>query len=187
MVMIAAFFGSLVALGPSYYFMNQNYEIFSRLALDHAPALVENLQREQQWINATLGYSCVAVLLFFGFLSFRMTNRIVGPIKVLRNHLLALSRGHWHQPNLKIRDNDEFHDLVDSYNYFHGAFKVNLQKDLELLRRLQIDPRNKDAYKAWHGLIDERCAQLGLEKSKVMPATDSAAPNAQSPDARRVS
>lgn len=180
-VVIAAAFGMLVSIGPAYYFLNQNYLIFADLAFEHSPDLLENLEQERYWINMLFGCGTLATLMFFGFLSFKMTNRMIGPLKVLRNHLKWLSRGRWNQPPLKVRDNDEFQDLIESYNYFYSSFRVNLVRDLEALKKLNIDPQNRDAFKAWKQMIEEKSIQLDI--SEALQAIPKHGPDEQSAEA----
>jgi hypothetical protein len=188
-VVIAAAFGMLVSIGPAYYFLNQNYQIFVDLAFDNSPDLLANLQRERYVVNVVLMCGISATLLFFGLLSFKMTNRMTGPLKVLRNHLKWLSRGRWSQPPLKVRESDEFQDLIEAYNYFYSSFRANLYKDLERLKSFNIDSHNRDAYKAWLQMIEEKSLQLQLKTETPLSVVKSgpSASNAESPDSRRVS
>lgn len=188
MVVSAAAFGMLVSIGPAYYFLDQNYGIFVDLAFDHAPNLLQNLQQERYWINMLLACGVLSTLVFFSFISLKMTHRMIGPLKVLRNHLKLLSRGHWNMPPLKVRDKDEFQDLIESYNYFYSSFRANIYKDLEALKKLNIDSNNRDAYKAWRGMIEEKTLQLDIaDELEVVMTSAHAAKSAESPDSRRVS
>lgn len=186
-VVSAAAFGMLVSVGPAYYFLNQNYAIFVDLAFDHSPALLANLQQERYWINMLLACGVLSTLVFFAFLSFKMTHRMIGPLKVLRNHLKWLSRGHWNLPPLKVREKDEFQDLIESYNYFYSSFRANIYKDLEALKKLNIDANNRDAYKAWKSMIEEKTIQLDISEELEVVPNDLSAQNVESHGSRRVS
>lgn len=162
LVVGAAAVGMIVAVVPIYYFLDQNYKIFMDLAYEHSADLVSHLEREKTWIQSILMTSFTGVIVFFTLLGLRMTSQIVGPLKVLRNHLKLLSRGHWAQRSITIREQDEFQDLIESYNYFYASFRANLKKDLMHLKQISIDPSNRDAYRAWKRLIEEKAIQLNL-------------------------
>ncbi|MCB0406985.1 MAG: hypothetical protein KDD34_02210 [Bdellovibrionales bacterium] len=172
-VLTAALIGILVTIFPIYYFLSQNYNIFVDLAYEQAPQILHYLERERSWVNILLIAGCTGTLCFFWYLSLKLTSRIVGPIQVLKNHIRGLSRGQWAQAPIRIRDSDEFQDLIDSYNYFYDSFRVNLQRDLELLKKFSIDPKNRDAYLAWRSLIEEKAYQLGrrdlLPEPEIIP------------------
>lgn len=116
-----------------------------------------------------------------------MTHRMIGPLKVLRNHLKWLSRGHWNLPPLKVREKDEFQDLIESYNYFYSSFRANIYKDLEALKKLNIDANNRDAYKAWKSMIEEKTIQLDISEELEVVPNDLSAQNVESHGSRRVS
>lgn len=156
----ASFLGMLLVVIPTYYFINQNYTIFVDLAYDHSPELLKYLEKERAWINTILFSVFVGLSIFFAILGFKMTARMVGPIKVLRNHLRHITRGHWYIKPVSVRDSDEFQDLIEAYNYFYSSFQSNLRKDLERVKSLSIDSSNSDAYNSWKELIEEKSAQL---------------------------
>lgn len=158
----AATLGVLVTSFPIYYFLSENYRIFVEIAYDQAPALLDDLERERIWIHSLLLAGLTALIVFFSLFSLRMTNRIVGPLKIIRNHLKQLTRGHWHQKPIKIREKDEFQDLIEAYNYFYMSFQTNARRELNLLKKLAVDSNNKDAYTAWVQLMNEKNQQLGL-------------------------
>ncbi len=160
----AAALGVISVTGPIYYLVNQNYKIFFDLAFDTAPDLLENLARERVWINSILLSAFIGLVGFFTFLGLRMTNRIIGPLKVLKNHLKLLSRGHWKQRQIKIRNQDEFQDLINAYNYFYGSFRANMQKELDLLKKISVEEERRDAHHAWMELMALKASQLGSEE-----------------------
>lgn len=165
----ASALGVVLVIGPIYYFVNQNYRIFVELAYDHAPGMLKYLEQERIWINTILFGVFAGLLMFFSHLGVKMTARIVGPLKVLSNHLKQLSRGHWYINPIKVRSNDEFLDLIESYNYFFKSFQANLHKDLERIKQLPVDPNNRDAYILWKELVDEKSAQLNILDEKAAP------------------
>lgn len=169
-VLTAALIGILVTIFPVYFFLNENYRIFVDLAYEQAPQILDYLERERSWVTMVLISGSIGTLCFFWYLGLKLTSRIVGPIQILKNHIRGLSRGQWSQPPIKIRTDDEFHDLIDSYNYFYDSFRVNLQRDLELLQSLSIDPQNRDAWLAWKELVEEKATQLNMTHLLPDPA-----------------
>lgn len=185
----AALLGALVSLLPIYFFLDQNYRIFLDLAHLYSPGLMDNLERERIWVTMLLFSGFSGLTIFFLVLSFRLTNRIVGPLRVLRNHLRRMSRGQWFMAPVRVRDSDEFQDLIDSYNYFYESFRTQLRRDLDMLRRLRVDPADRASYEAWRILVEEKSLQLNV-KSELPPPFITGAPSglsAESPDSRRVS
>lgn len=184
----AAALGAGLIILPLSFFLNQNYEIFYDLAYDYSPGILVHLEREQAWIGAL----CIAVFLglvvFFSLLGYRLTARIVAPLKIVRNHLRELSRGRWFYPPVKTRVNDEFQDFVEAYNYFYTSFQINLKRDYDLISKLTIDPRNKDAYQAWCNLLEEKAKQLNIPQEDIPTITFlSDEVDAGSPDSRHAS
>lgn len=168
-VVLAAALGTILTIIPIYYLLNQNYELFFNLAYEHTPDLLKNLERERGWINTLLVANFVGVLVFFTFLSFKLTTRIVGPLKVLRNHLRLLSRGYWTQPQIVVRESDEFQELISTYNYFYKSIQVQLTKELQLLKRVRVDFNDRDSFQAWKQLLEERIALLQTEDPSADP------------------
>jgi hypothetical protein len=90
-LLIAIFAATSFAGGLTYYLLNQNYDIFIQLATQHAPNLLENLERERAWINGFLLSVLLGMLTFYFYLGFRMTARLIGPIIVLQSHMKETS------------------------------------------------------------------------------------------------
>ncbi|MCB0414507.1 MAG: hypothetical protein KDD50_09245 [Bdellovibrionales bacterium] len=158
----ATFVGMALLLTPIWIYTQQNFEIFENLAYLYSPNLVEHINREAQQINLIIIATFLGVLCFFTFISMKLTSQIVGPIKVIKNHLKFLSRGIWSQRPVKVRENDEFQDLVDSYNYFYQSFRHQIKKDIDLLNEIQVNLSDRESYRAWKSLITEKQAQLNL-------------------------
>jgi hypothetical protein len=182
LLFFAAGLATILMVAPMYYFTIQNYKIFTGLSYEQAPELLQHLEREQMSMNTFLVCSIVTTFLFCLVLGLRLSMRIVAPIKLMKSHLRRLSRGEWHGPPLKVRTTDEFQDLVETYNYFYQAFRIQIQNDLHLLQKMSIDPKNRDAFQAWQSLIDEKKQQLNIA-TNVSNASDSK----PLPDQRHVS
>lgn len=188
-VVTAAILGAALAFVPISLFLNQNYRIFLDLAHHYAPSLMDGLERERIWVISLLFVGFSGLTTFFLVLSFKLTNRIVGPLKVMRNHLRRMSRGNWSMAPVRVRDSDEFQDLVESYNYFYESFRSQLRRDLRLLKQIKIDPHDRDSFVAWRALIEDRCRQLNLKSELPFPMISALSDesNAESPDSRHVS
>jgi HAMP domain-containing protein len=187
LLVASATLGLVLTIVPIYYFIDQNYQIFVDLAFEHSPELLVYLEQERFLMNTMLFGVFCGLLVFFGLISFRITERIIGPIKVLKNHLKLLTRGNWSHPPITIRDKDEFQDLVEAYNYFYKSYQKYIERDLERLARIEADPTSPDAQIALREIIGEKRAQSG-ELSKVLPhPTSNDAIDDQSPDSRHVS
>lgn len=158
------FLASLVGLAlialPIYYFIQQNYQIFINLSHNQAPDLVDHLYREKHGLTIFVSLVCVGMASFFFILGIKMTQRIAAPLKILRNHLKKMSRGQWNIPTIRVREDDEFQDLIESYNYFFSSFQENIRRDLELLKKIQIPKDDKNSYAFWIKMIEEKSAQI---------------------------
>jgi len=166
LVLAAAFVGAAFNLVLIYFFLEKNYDIFYELAFNSAPGVVEYLERERLWFRTFSALSFVFVVLSFGFIGLRMTSKIVGPLKVLRNHLKQISRGNWSLNTIKVRESDEFQDLIEAYNYFYSSYKIMLKRDLENLKSLPVDSSNHSAYTVWEQMIEEKVRQLQIPIDK---------------------
>lgn len=186
LVVCAATFGMILGLLPIYYFLNQNYQIFVELAYDQAPELIHFLEKEKLWMNTFLFGIFTALIAFFSTIGFKMTARIAGPLHILKNHLKQLSRGHWQIKHIKVRDNDEFQDLIETYNYFFSSFQVNAKKELELLKRINISREDKDSYQAWKEILTTKQSQLN-EINNIYPLISNDVNSSESHDSRHVS
>ncbi len=89
-----------------------------------------------------------------------MTARLIGPIVVLQTHMRGLIRGNLSQEQLRIREHDEYHPLIETYNYFYSSLQTQTSQDLERLRRLNVDAKNQEAYLIWEEMIREKEQQI---------------------------
>lgn len=186
LVISAAIFGMIFGLLPIYYFLNQNYQIFVELAYEYSPELIRYLENERVWMNTFLFSIFSGLIVFFSVIGFKMTGRIAGPLHVLKNHIQQLSRGNWTLKSIKVRDNDEFQDLIEAYNYFYNSFVTNAERELELLQQFSLSKDNLDAYNAWIELMMEKQEQLD-KIPDLVHLSDYAAGDFESPDSRHVS
>lgn len=158
---LAVIGGSLLFFLPTLYFIQQNYELFSGIALDTAPQLMSHLERETKWLFNFMTISLVTVATVTFYLSLRMTKNIMSPLGVINKHMSKLMVGAWNTPEISIRDEDEFKDLALTYDYFHRALKAVAESELKSLEKLNIDPQNREAFRIWKQLMEEKRARLG--------------------------
>lgn len=185
--LLSAFFGSSVLfLGPVWYFLNQNYEFFYKIAYDTHPEILSHLDREIVWLGFYIGVTCFCTLVFTGWISIRMTEQIIGPLISMERHLRKATLGDWSSPDFRIRSTDDFRNLADAYSYFYRSLKANTENEIKVLEKLQIDPQNREAYAAWEYLVNSKKAQLGLPTNSS-PIVGTVAKISSSPDSRRVS
>lgn len=159
--------GTALFLIPSFYFINQNYELFKTLAFDTHPYLVEHLEREISWLKFFLLASLTLMMGLTFLLSIKMTRNILAPLIQMEKHMHSLMLGHWHIPDYQIPEREDFRDLSLTYDYFYRSLKANTEAELKLLEKLSIDPQNREAYTAWRSLINEKRARLGLNEEFI--------------------
>ncbi len=166
---------SLLAYIPLTYFLNQNYGILTDLMYDQAPEVVQNLEREQIFMNIVVWSIFLAQVVFLAVFSKRMTTKIIGPIKKLRNHLRLLSRGEYAAPDLRVREDDEFLDLVATYNYFYSGLRDQTERDLHKLKQVAEQVPGAPYLYLLHDMIEEKALQLNrpedLPHDRLSPLT----------------
>lgn len=159
----------IVSGGPIYYFLNQNYDIFIRLAYRISPELLRHLERERIWTDGFLIVTLISTMIFCAFWSVRMTTRIIGPLKILEDHMRQLTRGYWFIPEIQVRDKDEFSDLIGAYNYFYKTIQHQMIQDLNGLTALKLDPQHRQSIHLWKATIAEKQQQLLSDSRGVFP------------------
>lgn len=169
---------ALLLAAPLAYYSIQNYAIFSKLSYEQAPDLLRHIEREYREVWMLMACSIIAVIVMSSIVATKLAHRILAPIKIMKSHLKLLSRGEWSSPPIRVREDDEFQDLIEAYNYFYQSFRIQLQNDLRRISQLSVDKNNHDAYLAWKSLIDEKSRQLNV--LNVSSAS-------RSPDQRHVS
>ncbi len=153
--------------GPIFYYLNQNYQLFMKLAYDTSPSLLIQLERESVVINSFLFISCITMLLGSLLLGIQVTAKLIGPLYVLEKHLLQLTKGNWSIHPVRTRHNDEFQELIGAYNYFYKSLQAQTQNEIKILKKLSIDPNNREAYRLWQDLIKTKSQQLDINSSDL--------------------
>ncbi len=158
----AVLISMIIGCGPIYYFLNQNYEIFINLAYQHSPEIVEHLERERTWINGFLLTSILGIALMCVYFGLRITARIIRPLIVLEKHMQGFTRGQFDQKEIRLRENDEFDDLIQTYNYLFRSLKANTLSEFEALINFKLDKQHRDSYLLWKRMIEIKGQQLSL-------------------------
>jgi hypothetical protein len=148
------------------YFLNNNYNTFIDLALNHSPDLTNHLIREKTWANLCILTLFMAILVFTFFFGLKITYKLIAPILIVREHLKSLSRGHWDAPDIVPAEDEEFYDLVEAYHYFYKSLKHLTKSEIERLRKFkpEMESRgeNDEIYQVWRDLIQEKTKRLNL-------------------------
>lgn len=163
-LMTAIIGGILLFFAPAYYFINQNYALFINLAYDTQPALITHLEREVVWLGVFMVVSLGVIASMTLLVGLRMTKNLLAPLVQMEKHMKELMYGHWHIPDYKIDQDDDFRDLAVTYDYFYRSLKANTEAELKLIEKLSIDPQNREAYAAWKNLIMIKRSRLGMQE-----------------------
>ena len=90
----------------------------------------------------------------------------------MKHHLKLIHQGHWDSKGVQVSDSDEFQDLIETYNHFYTSLHADLRQDLHRLKKIQVNPLDKDSENTWRELIEEKEAKLN--RLKTLPeANDS--------------
>ena len=170
-----------VFLIPALYWTNQNYDFFIDMAYGIQPLLVKHLEGERNTLNTLFAAALLGQFLFLFLVGQRMTDKIVAPLKILRNHIRLLSRGDLTLPLMRIRDADEFHDLMTAYNYYYSTLKSQTGRDLDRMHDALTHITHPLAREILNEMIAEKRDQLNPL------ALGSGGASAKSHDSRHVS
>jgi hypothetical protein len=156
----SALLSALIVGGPTYYFLNQNYDIFLNLAYSMSPDIVYHLMQEKTWITGFFIFSLMTLVVFHFYFGVRLTFRMVGPILALRKHMDMVTRGHMYQRPLHVRSDDEFHDLIQNYNYLYKTLKAQNSFDIKKLQSLKFYLKDPQSLKILTEMIEEKGSQI---------------------------
>ena len=165
MFLIASAFAYL----PILFLLNENYALLRDLMYTAAPEIVSHLEREQSILNASIVIIFFAQIGFVAIFSRKMTAKIIGPVKKLRNFFRLLSRGEYSAPALKVREDDEFQDLISSFNYFYSGMREQTQRDLKKLKEARKLSEHPILIDSLEKMIDEKAHQLNENEQLSMP------------------
>ena len=166
---------SLLFMLPTLWVMNQNYSNFMNLSDLMNPKLSNYIFREQVGLNVIFIVALVSQTVFWFFFTRKMTDKIAAPAKLLRNHIRLVTRGDFSLPPIRLREDDDFKDLVNSYNYLFKLLQVQYERELDDLKKLKTTTTNPVAIKILDQLIKERATRLNRpEDTSLNPANDEA-------------
>lgn len=161
-LMLAVNIPVLILLATSFYFVQQNYDAFFEVAYRYSPELVVHLQREEAFISYLFIASMIGLCIYTLVLGISTTYRLIGPVYALKRHLSNMIRGDWSQPLLKVREDDDYHDLVDTYNYFYSSLRRQAEWELEQISKCKVSPYAIESKERKRALVDYKAAQLSL-------------------------
>lgn len=150
---------------PMCLFLYQNYKNFQSLAFDIQPEIIVNLEQETFWLIMFALTSAVVLISLVAFLTYQMTRQLTRPLQEVQDHMNKVIRSDLTEP-FEIDETDSLKDYMKSYKSLIEFFQIDYKMELDYLRRLQIDPQNRDAHRAWRSLIDLKERRLGMKKPK---------------------
>lgn len=185
----------VVFMAPFLYFLNQNFEIFRTLAIDHQPNLLEHIEREVQWITAVACVGLVCAVLFALAFGYKLTGSIMGPLFSIERHMKKISGGNWSGTDFRVRATDEFKRLATAYAHLYRNVRGEMTEDLETLKRLKSLSHSKQHMEELRftlsKMIEAKETKLGIppqpEAEVVVFTNDPSASSVESPEKRRAS
>ncbi len=170
---------------PCVFFVQQNYDIFQKLAYDIRPELLNHLEREKALLFGLILFTVICSSLFCFWLTKKIMALIAGPLWALERHMKQVTLGDWSSKDFHIRSNDEFQSLASTYSYLYRTMRAHTQKELEALESLGLDPRDRQTYIVMKNLIDMKRSQLGIVKKDF--SDENVAETSSSPSKRHAS
>jgi len=147
---------------PSYYFIHQNYKLFSELAFDQNPQLVQHLERESSWIMSFLFISFAAFCIACYTMTKAFFKQMISPIIEVETHMKSLSKGYWSDPLKSIDPEHDLQSFYSTYDYFYRTLKVSAEQELDLIEKMIVDPQHREAFAARTTLLDIKRKRLGV-------------------------
>ena len=74
--------------------------------------------------------------------------------------------------SIRVRDNDEFQDLIEMYNYFYESTRTQILRDYRSLSKFKIEPMDRDSFLAWQFMLQEKGMQLNIESHEALFHSD---------------
>lgn len=168
-------FSIAIFLGPLWYFHNQNYGVFFDIAKTQAPELLEHLERESHWLIGFCVFSVISLLALTTWVCIRMTTNIIGPLISMERHMWKVTTGDWSAEDFRIRADDDFRELAQTYSYLYRSLKAQASSEIKLLERIVVDPSQKDSYNAHMTLMNLKRSQMEKRPNPLDPKTFSPA------------
>jgi hypothetical protein len=155
---------SMMIGGPLIYLSNENFNFFQRLSVDTSPSLLGHLEREQVWFNIISIFLLSSIAFGNWWFAFKLIRNFRGQVNSFDRHLKHLIRGEWHVPPLRVRENDDFKELVEQYGYFYKSVQAMTKGEIQLLEKMKIDPSQRENYILWKTLLQQKKSRLGYEE-----------------------
>ena len=185
-ILIMSFVGIGFFLLPAFFYAHQNYDIFVKLADLMNPEISDHIKRERFALNMAFVTASIGWLLFWWTTSKKMTAKIAGPAKILRNHMRLLSRGDLSLRPVTLREDDEFKELINTYNYLYSLLKVQNEKELATLESILQNVNHPVAQELVKDLMTARKVRLNVSNTEPAAIVPFASP-AATPDSRHAS
>ena len=170
-ILSMALISTVIFLLPVFYFSNQNYTIFYKLADLMNPELANYIAREKLGFNIVFAAAFFGNIAFWAIFSKNMTAKIAGPAKILRNHIRLLSRGDFTLSPVRLREDDEFKELINTYNYLYTLLKTQNERELKDLDKVYDSITNPIAHALIGQMIDERRQRINASNDEPHVAT----------------
>lgn len=155
----------LLFLGPFYFYLNQNYDIFINLAYDVKPQLVQQLNREQHMLK----YILTAIIMTVGLITYLVSNskikKIISPLIAVERHMKQLIKGNWNIDEVGIHRYEEHKQLLRTYEYFYKILKSDLEQDIQILEKVKVPEENRESHAAIKFLLQSKIDRLGKTTS----------------------
>ncbi|MFZ4403078.1 MAG: HAMP domain-containing protein [Pseudobdellovibrionaceae bacterium] len=162
---------------PSFLFIKQNYNIFSKLAYAAYPDLIQHLESEVRWLQVFMLLS-ILILIGAGFFTARLlTKNMLSPLLEMEIHLKKLAQGQWYIPYFSRHPENDFKELAQTYNEFYKSLQQQTESELRILEKLLIDPQNRESVLAWKNLLDAKRTRLGIASLQFSSSQSDATEN----------
>ncbi len=169
LILTAIIGGFLLFLLPAYFLTMQNYHVLREAALELRPEYVDHIERESQWISIVMFMSLAAMAGFATLITVRMVRNLLESVGRIDRHIRLLTLGKWNSVRPQHHPDDDLIEFAISYNYFVSSIVANTEVELDLLKRIRIDPKNRESYAAWRDLVAVKAARLGLSTRAIDP------------------
>lgn len=123
----------LLSGGLFLYIVRLNYEMLIQEALLQMPEMVSQLRNEFRFLTVGMIAALILMISLLFALGLVLTQRVAGPLFAFQRKLRDFAEGK-HQVRMKLRREDEFHSLEESFN---RAMERYDERKLALDNRLQ--------------------------------------------------
>lgn len=154
----------ILICSPFIYFSNENFRFFQNLAVETSPSLLAHLEREQLWFNILATFLLSTLCGANWWFAIKLVGSFRGQVNSFDRHLKHLIRGEWFVPPLRVREKDDFKDLVEQYGYFYKSLQAMTKAEIQILEKMKIDPSQRENYTLWKMLLQQKKSRLGYEE-----------------------